>query len=257
MQHLENEIKDFLDLKVKAFNNQAYLETDPLQVPHRFSNIKDIEISAFLTSQLAWGNRKAIIKAASKVMELMEETPWEWITSSKEHNFDVFDDFVYRTFNGSDMKFYVQRIAEILHEYDSLGNYFEHLYIHSHKDIKTLLSLFYSSFMKDAPQRTARHLANVAKGSAGKRMNMFLRWMVRSDNMKVDLGIWKFIHQRELYIPLDVHSGRVSRKLGLLDRNSDDWKSVEILTSKLRQFDLDDPVKYDYALFGLGVFEGF
>jgi uncharacterized protein (TIGR02757 family) len=257
MQQSDIEIKDFLELKVKAFNNQEYLKTDPLQIPHRYSNKKDMEISAFLTSQLAWGNRKAIIKSATTMLEAMGESPSEWLTEVKNHDLEVFDGFVYRTFNSLDLKYYAKQLGIILREYESLGNYFNSLYISGGSDVKMMLSLFYASFMNKAPQRTARHLANVDKNSAAKRLNMFLRWMVRSDSMKVDLGIWKFIPQSELYIPLDVHSGRVSRKLGLLDRNADDWKSVEILTSKLRQFDPSDPVKYDYALFGLGVFEGF
>jgi uncharacterized protein (TIGR02757 family) len=257
MQQSIIELKDFLDFKAKTFNTQSYIETDPLQIPHRFEIVPDIEIAAFLSSQLAWGNRKAIIKAANDLMLRMNNQPWEWIKLSATKELNVFNGFVYRTFNEQDIKFYIQSLRRILDEYGSLGVFFENLYSRNNKDVKQMLSAFHATFMKNAPPRTIRHLANIARGSAGKRLNMLLRWMVRSDTMKVDLGIWKFIPQSELYIPLDVHSGRVARKLGLLDRNADDWKSVEILTERLREFDPNDPVKYDYALFGLGVFEKF
>ena len=149
------------------------------------------------------------------------------------------------------------QLQNILQEHSTLGNYFEHLYTEANESIKGMLASFHIQFMQNAPQRTRKHLANVSAGSAAKRLNMFLRWMVRTDEMKVDFGLWKFIPQSQLYIPLDVHSGRVARKLGLLTRKADDWKSVELLTEKLREFDADDPVKYDFALFGLGVFERF
>jgi uncharacterized protein (TIGR02757 family) len=165
--------------------------------------------------------------------------------------------FVYRTFNASDLQFYVLQLQNILKKHSSLGAYFQHLYTNANGNIKEMLGNFNLQFMQDAPQRSRKHLANVNKGSAAKRLNMFLRWMVRSDQMGVDFGLWDFIPQSQLYIPLDVHSGRVARKLGLLERKADDWKSVEILTEKLREFDAKDPIKYDFALFGLGVFEKF
>ncbi len=187
----------------------------------------------------------------------MDNQPWEWIGNANEQDLNVLNGFVYRTFNEQDIKFYIRSLKEIIEQYESLGCFFETLYMQNNENIKQMLSDFHISFMENAPQRTTRHLANVAKGSAGKRLNILLRWLVRSDNRKVDLGIWKFISTSKLYIPLDVHSGRVARKLGLLERNSDDWQSVEILTLRLREFDPADPVKYDFALFGLGVFENF
>lgn len=253
----DKEIKEFLDFKYKLFNNQSYIETDPIQIPHKYNSINDIEISAFIASQLAWGNRKAIIKSATKLLNKMGDSPCEWLLDAKDEDYDVFDDFVYRTFNSSDIKYFIFQLSDIVQNHSSLGNYFKLLYEKSNSDVKSMLQLFRDSFMNNASEKTARHMGSISKGSAAKRLNMFLRWMVRNDNLGVDFGIWNFISPKELFIPLDVHSGRVARKLGLLKRNANDWKSVDLLTSKLKTFDPDDPVKYDFALFGLGVFERF
>ncbi|MDY0281687.1 MAG: TIGR02757 family protein [Salinivirgaceae bacterium] len=252
-----NDIKKLLDQKVLEFSNQAYINSDPIQIPHQYSAIPNIEISAFLTAQLAWGNRKAIIKSAGALMSLMENNPHEWILNGEKRDFETLNKFVYRTFNATDLQFYVLQLQNILKKHSSLGAYFQHLYTNANGNIKEMLGNFHLQFMQDAPQRSRKHLANVNKGSAAKRLNMFLRWMVRSDQKEIDFGLWDFIPQSQLYIPLDVHSGRVARKLGLLERKVDDWKSVEILTDKLREFDAEDPIKYDFALFGLGVFEKF
>ena len=257
MQLQINDIKEFLDFKVLKFSNQLYIDSDPIQIPHRFSSIPNIEGSAFLTAQLAWGNRKAIIKAADKLMSIMDNNPHEWIMNAEKSDFEKLNEFVYRTFNSTDLLFYVARLQEILKEHATLGNYFQHLYFSSNKNVKEMLGNFHLQFMQNAPQRSRKHLANVNAGSAGKRLNMFLRWMIRSDESKIDFGLWNFIQPSELFLPLDVHSGRVARKLGLLSRNANDWKSVELITLKLQEFDPVDPIKYDIALFGLGVFEKF
>ena len=248
-------LKYLLDTKTEYYNSYSFIETDPIQIPHRFSETKDIEISGFFASQLAWGNRKNIIKSASCLMSLMDNSPFEWIKNSSENDFKVFEKFVYRTFNYSDTIYYIKKMKQIIDNYGSMGQFFEHLYISSQGCIKEVLIEFFKFFMNNAPQRTQKHLANVSKGSAAKRLNLFLRWMVRSDSQNVDFGLWKFIPTSILYIPLDVHSGRIARKLGLLTRKTNDWKSVEELTDNLKKFDFEDPVKYDFALFGLGVFE--
>ncbi len=257
MLQTDNEIKAFLDYKYQLFNNQTFIETDPIQIPHKYCNIADIEVSAFVTSQLAWGNRKAIIKSASILLNKMGENPASWLFEANDSNFSIFDNFVYRTFSTSDIKYYMQQLSKIIKNHSSLGNYFKTLYLNSDSDVKAMLQQFRESFMQYAPEKTSRHMGSISKGSAAKRLNMFLRWMVRNDNSGVDFGIWNFIQPKELYIPLDIHCGRVARKLGLLQRNANDWKSVELLTAKLRTFDPYDPVKYDFALFGLGVFEHF
>lgn len=253
----ETEIRDFLDTKYKQYNNKSYIASDPIQVPHKFSKKADIEIGAFLAAQLAWGNRKAIIKSVSRLIDHMDNSPYEWLRYAKESDYKIFDNFVYRTFNSTDTKFFLSRLSEIINQYTTLGNFFEKIYRHTGNDIKLTLQQFRALFMEGSPLRTSRHMGDISRGSAVKRLNMFLRWMVRDDKKGVDFGIWKFIRPSELYIPLDVHSGRVARKLGLLDRKTDDWKAVNILTERLRDFDSEDPVKYDFALFGLGVFESF
>lgn len=250
-------MKDFLDAKVRQYNVLAYIDSDPLQIPHRFSDIKDIEISAFFAAQLAWGNRKAIIKAASNLMNLLENSPYEWIKNATYNDFKVFDHFVYRTFNSIDAVYYLKKMQWIVNNYGTLGGCFKNLFVANNENVRDMLSAFHSMFTDEALPRTVRHLSNVSKGSAAKRLNLFLRWMVRADNINVDFGLWNFIPASKLYIPLDVHSSRVARKLELLKRNANDWKAVDELTQVLRKFDPLDPAKYDYALFGLGVFEGF
>ena len=257
MSDIKNSMRDFLDSKVHQYNTLSYIESDPIQIPHRFSDINDIEISAFLAAQLAWGNRKSIIKSASRLIELMENSPYEWVKNATQNDFKVFNKFVYRTFNSVDTVYYIKKIQGIINNYNTLGNCFKHLYVSNGKNVREMLSAFYVLFMDAALQRTYKHLSNVSKGSAAKRLNLFLRWMVRNDIIKVDFGLWNFIPQNELYIPLDVHSSRVARKLNLLKRKTNDWKSVDELTQALKQFDPSDPAKYDYALFGLGIFEKF
>lgn len=252
-----NDIKLFLDEKVDQYNTLSYLETDPLQIPHRFEQKEDIEISAFLTALITWGNRKAIIQKASHLMHIMHQSPYHWLINNTPEETPELQTFYYRTLNSHDIVIILSRLKDIISHFGSLENYFNHLYQISGTSVKEMLENFYTGFTQGFPPRTRRHIANIGAGSAGKRLNMFLRWMVRKDSRGVDLGIWNFISASELYIPLDVHSGRVARKLGLLKSITDSWKAVEELTETLRSFDSQDPSKYDYALFGLGVFEKF
>ncbi len=246
-------IKSQLDKFVNKYNEKWFILDDPISIPHKFKKKEDIEIAGFLTSIIAWGQRKAILSKANLLMEIMDNSPYEYITQGNSSNFEELSTFVYRTFNGFDAQYFVSALREVYLTHGGL----EKLFTDGYKIDNTIyssLAHFRSVFMSYEPlQRTEKHLANVLKGSAAKRINMFLRWMVRDDGI-VDFGLWKEIPKSALMIPLDVHVGRVARSMGLLERKQNDWKAVEELTQKLRKLDANDPVRYDYALFGLGVY---
>ncbi len=249
-------LKEFLDEKVVQYNNALFIESDPIQIPHRFSLKEDIEISAFLTATIAWGNRKMIIKNATKMMELLGNSPYDFVMSHKKQHLDYFDGFVHRTFNSIDLKYFITALKHIYKNYHGL----EGLFAKNTQKNSTQFAIaqFKAAFFElNHQQRTQKHISNPLKGSAAKRVNMFLRWMVRNDNAGVDFGIWKTIAPSQLSCPLDVHSGNVARKLGLLTRKQNDAKALKELDLSLREMDKNDPVKYDFALFGLGVFEKF
>ena len=250
------ELQEILDEKFNEFNKEEFIETDPIQIPKMFSDKNNIEISAFLAATIAWGNRKMIIRNSLKLMELMDNNPYDFITNHQEKDLNVFNGFVHRTFNDIDCKFFIKSLKNIYTNHNSLESIFVDSFA-KNKEIKQSIIDFRNIFFEiDYPQRTTKHLANVEKNSAAKRVNMFLRWMVRKDKHGVDFGIWD-IPSSELMMPLDVHSGNVSRKLGLLNRTQNDWKAVYELTTRLKDFDKKDPVKYDFALFGMGVFDKF
>lgn len=249
-------LKEFLEEKYYLYHNEKFIESDPIQIPHQFAEREDIEISAFLAAAIAWGKRPMIIRNAQRLLSLMENSPYEFIMNAKESDFERFENFKHRTFNGEDAVFFLKSLSNIYKNHGGLKQVFEKNYQKTESIFQTLIEFRKIFFEIEFPQRTSKHIANVEKKSAAKRLNMFLRWMVRSNSSGVDFGLWEKIPTSALYIPLDVHSGNVSRELKLLTRNQNDWKSVEELTSKLRIFDKNDPVKYDYALFGLGVFEG-
>lgn len=251
-----NEIKEILEEKYMHYNNSKFIETDPIIVPHQFSLKENIEISAFLTATIAWGNRKSIIKNAKNLMSLLDNDPFGFIMNAKGRDFEVLNAFYHRTFCGIDAVYFIKSLANIYREHGGLETIFSEEY-KLKGDIKSGLIKFREVFFELRHHaRTEKHVSNVAKGSSAKRLNMFLRWMVRKDDHKVDFGLWSQIPPSALYIPLDVHSGKVARNLGLLKRKQNDWESVMELTSILRNFDANDPVKYDFALFGMGVFEG-
>jgi uncharacterized protein (TIGR02757 family) len=251
-----NELKDFLDEKVEKYNNKTFIDSDPIQIPHQFTKREDIEIAGFLTATIAWGNRKMIIKNGQNMMQLMDNSPFEFVKSHSEKDLQALQSFVHRTFNGTDFICFIRNLKNIYKENDSL----EQLFISNKNDDfnQTDISNFKKAFFETtSPERTFKHISDPINGSAAKRINMFLRWMVRGDKKGVDFGIWKNIPMSRLSCPLDVHSGNVARKLGLLDRKQNDSKSVFLLDENLRTLDINDPVKYDFALFGLGIFEGF
>ena len=250
------ELKSFLDEKYNQYNNYKFINSDPIQIPHYFTLKEDIEISAFLTSTISWGNRKVIIKNAKKMMTLLDESPYDFILNHSEKDLKSFTNFVHRTFNSNDLIYFVKALNNIYSNHGGL----ELIFTNNCKNKSTQNSIhIFKRIFFELPHenRTTKHVADPYKGSSAKRINMFLRWMVRYDNNGVDFGIWKNIPSSYLSIPLDVHSGNVARKLGLLKRKQNDAKALIELDKKLREFDPIDPVKYDYALFGLGAFESF
>ena len=251
-----DELKEFLDLKANHYQSQDFISADPIQIPHRFTKKEDIEIAGFLSATIAWGNRTSIIKNANKMMKLMDEAPFDFIVNHQTSDLDVFDGFVHRTFNATDLKYFVQAIKNL---YVNKGGLEFCITQHVSKmPLQTALHHFKKDFFELPHElRTEKHLADPLKGSAAKRINMYLRWMVRPNTSGVDFGLWKSMRPRNLSCPLDVHSGTVARKLGILNRKQNDAKAVLELDKQLRIMDSEDPVKYDFALFGLGAFEKF
>ena len=250
------ELKAFLDEKVILYNRPDFIESDPIQVPHLFTAKEDIEIAGFLAATIAWGNRKMIISNARKLMDLMGGSPHDFIMSHEEHQLERLDNFVHRTFNSIDLICFVKSLRNI---YTNHGGLEAVLAKHAEPDsLQRSIHEFKQTFFETEHQsRTQKHISDPLNGSAAKRINMFLRWMVRNDNAGVDFGIWKSLSPSQLSCPLDVHSGNVARKLGILTRKQNDAKALLELDTALRLMDRDDPVKYDFALFGLGVFEKF
>jgi uncharacterized protein (TIGR02757 family) len=250
------ELKEFLNAKVLQYNHPKFLESDPIQIPHLFNLKEDIEISGFLTATIAWGNRKSIINNAHKLMALMDHAPYDFVKNHQEDDLEKLQHFVHRTFNGQDL---IQFVKSLKHIYQNLGG-LEDVFTTNidKKSIQPAISKFKESFFEIPHEvRTMKHISDPLKGSAAKRINMYLRWMVRDNKTGVDFGLWKDIPTSILSCPLDVHSGNVARKLGLLRRKQNDAKALAELDQSLRKLDPMDPVKYDFALFGLGVFEKF
>jgi len=256
MRLKKSELKEFLDEKVELYNHPSFIDSDPISIPHRFKKKQDIEIAGFLAATIAWGNRKMILRNANRMMEILDNSPYDFIINSNENDLKRIEGFVHRTFNSADLLYFIGALAHIYRNKGGLENIFN---VFKTKDslqpaIHDLHRIF---FELPHNKNTQRHISDPYKGSAAKKMNMYLRWMVRSDNRGVDFGIWKSISPSILSCPLDVHSGNVSRKLGLLKRKQNDAKAVAELDQFLRNLDKEDPVKYDFALFGLGVNEDF
>jgi len=250
------ELKEFLDSKVQQYNNPNFIESDPVQIPHLFTLKEDAEIAGFLAATIAWGNRKMIIGNAKKMVALMGSSPYDFIMSHSGRQLEPLDNFVHRTFNGGDFATFIKALQNLYKNHDGLeGVFTKH---QNNNSLQPAIHEFKKTFFEVVHQnRTQKHVSDPLAGSAAKRINMYLRWMVRNDNAGVDLGLWKNIPAAALSCPLDVHSGNVARKLGLLSRKQNDAKALAELDAQLRALDPTDPVKYDFALFGLGVFEGF
>ena len=237
------------------YNRREFIDTDPIQVPHLFTKKEDIEIAAFITATLAWGSRPVIIRVARELLLSLPDGPHTFLLQADQTQLESFDDFKYRTFNGTDCIFFLKSLKNIYENHHGLEGVFNEGFS-LHGNIRDTISYFRNVFFSiPFPGRTMKHVADPSRGAAAKRINMFLRWMVRQDNNGVDFGLWKNIPASMLYIPLDVHSSKVARELGLLKRKQNDWKSVVELTRELRKFDPEDPVKYDFALFGLSAMD--
>ena len=253
----DNEIKEFLDYHVEQYNRPDFIETDPVQIPHMFSLSEDIEIAGFLVACLSWGQRRTIINKSLELMRIMNYQPYAFTMNTDRHDLEAVGSFCHRTFNGVDAVFFIQSLKNLYQHQGGLRKIFAEGFRNFNYTSDVLIHFRNVFFGIPHPERTRKHIPDVTKKASAKRLNLFLRWMVRCDNRGVDLGIWNEIDQARLYIPLDIHSGNVSRKLGLLNRKQNDWKAVCELTERLRELDPRDPVKYDFALFGLGAFAGF
>jgi uncharacterized protein (TIGR02757 family) len=253
-----NEIKQLLDQKADQYNDPSFIGDDPICVPHMFSRKEDIEIAGFLAASIAWGQRPVIIRNAKLLMEWMDDSPYDYIMNAGEEEMKHFSSFTHRTFNGTDFRYFLRALKRLYTLHGGLEGAFSRQWQLSGNDAGTAISGFRRVFFEGAdPGRTSKHVADPLAGSSAKRINMFLRWMVRKDSRGVDFGIWKNIRPGSLCCPLDVHTGSVARALGILRRKANDWKAVQELTASLRLFDPGDPVKYDFALFGLGMYENF
>ena len=245
------EVRKLLDKAVGLYNHVDFIKNDPIQIPHRFSRKEDIEIAGFLSASIAWGQRKSIIKNANLLMDLMDNSPYQFLMEEKE--FVRFNRFVHRTFNGIDCLFFLNSLKNIYQNYGGLEQVFTDGF-QKNETIFGALHHFRNLFLNMPHEaRSRKHLSDVTTNSAAKRLNMFLRWMVRKDDTGVDFGLWRNIPMSALMLPLDVHTGDVGRALGLISRKQNDWKTVEEITGILRTFDAQDPIKYDFALFGMGI----
>ncbi|MHC1733130.1 MAG: TIGR02757 family protein [Bacteroidales bacterium] len=256
MKLKKHELKEFLDEKVELYNRPAFIETDPISIPHQFTLKEDIEISGFLAATIAWGNRKMILGNANRMMELLDHSPYDFIMNSENDELEMIKRFVHRTFNSTDLIYFLKALQNIYRHKGGLEAIFN---THQTSDsLQPAIHEFRNIFFElPHEKRTERHVSDPSKGSAAKKLNMYLRWMIRNDNKGVDFGIWRSIPPAILSCPLDIHSGTVARKLGILTRKQNDTKAVAELDLFLREMDAEDPVKYDFALFGLGVFERF
>ena len=250
----QTELKEFLDEKVALYLKPNFVVEDPIAIPHQFSKKEDVEIAAFLTATIAWGRRSMILKNAQEMMRIMDHSPHEFILNANNKEIEQSLNFCHRTFQGVDLQTFIYALRNIYQNHNGL----EACFYTEKEDMSAGISSFKQTFFSiNHLSRTQKHVSDPLKGSASKRLIMFLRWMVRSNNEGVDFGIWKTLNPSQLSCPLDVHTANVARKLGLITRKANDWKTVKELDVHLRSFCKEDPSKYDFALFGLGVYEKF
>lgn len=248
------DLKEFLDEKVALYLKPNFISEDPISIPHQFTKKEDIEIAAFLSATIAWGRRPMILKNAAKMIQIMDHSPHDFILNASNTEILKSLDFCHRTFQGIDFQTFIYALRNIYQNHNGL----EACFYTEKEDMSEGISNFKQTFFSiEHLQRTQKHVSDPLKGSASKRLIMFLRWMVRPNNKGVDFGIWKSLNPSQLSCPLDVHTANVGRKLGLITRKANDWKTVKELDVHLRSFCKEDPAKYDFALFGLGVYEKF
>lgn len=246
-----------LNEKADLYNRPEFIKPDPIRIPHLFSHRHDIELSAFLTATIAWGQRPLIIRSAEKLMAMMGHSPFGFVMEAHDRQLERLVSFVHRTFNGIDLHYFVLALRNIYTHHGGLEGVFVNNYAANPSIFAALAAFRQIFFSLPHPARTCKHVPDVTNNASAKRLNMFLRWMVRKDNRGVDFGLWPAIPASALYLPLDLHTGNTARQLGILTRKQNDWKAVEEVTTALRRFDPADPVRYDFALFGLGIYEKF
>ncbi len=255
----EKNLKEFLDKKVDEYNQPSFISADPISIPYQFTKKQDIEIAGFFAAVFAWGNRTTIINKTRELLRLMDNAPHDFCLNPNAEKLRRLTEFKHRTFNSTDLLYFIEFLHFHYTKNDSLEIAFSQWMMAGDENIGNALIGFHNYFfsLPDAPSRTRKHIATPKRNSTCKRLNMFLRWMVRTDNKGVDFGIWKNISPAQLICPIDVHVARVARRFNLTSRNQVDWLTALELTKQLRKFDKDDPAKYDFALFGLGVVERF
>lgn len=253
----KQKLKSFLDKKVKEYNQPSFIEADPICIPHLFTKKQDIEISGLFAAVFAWGNRKTIINKTKQLLQLMDNAPHDFVLNHSEADLKTFMEFRHRTFNVTDLLYFIEFLRFHYSQNKSLETAFSKWLKPAGENVAAALTGFHDYFfsLPDAPPRTKKHIATPLRNSTCKRLNMYLRWMVRKDNCGVDFGIWKKISPTQLICPIDVHVARVARRFGLIERKQVDWQTATELTAHLKTFDASDPAKYDFALFGLGVIE--
>lgn len=251
----KDKVHELLEQKYKEYNKPAFMENDPVNIPHRFSKKQDIEIAGFFAATLGWGQRVTIIRNTNRLLEWMDESPHDFMLNHQDKDLKKFLGFKHRTFNDTDLLYFLEFFKWFYSDHESLEEAFTKSLTKKAPHTESALIGFHELFfsLDDFPHRTKKHLPTPIRKSTCKRLNMYLRWMVRQDKSKVDFGIWKKIKPSQLLCPLDIHVERNARKLGLITRKQTDWQTVLELTENLRQFDPNDPVKYDFALFGMGV----
>ena len=256
---MQNNLTDFFNAKVAQYNQTDFIKDDPICVPHRFTKLQDIEVAGFFAAIFAWGIRTTIINKSNELLKLMDDAPYDFVINHQPHDLKKLLVFKHRTFNTTDLLYFIHFLQYHYHANTSLESAFTKMILPNDETIENGLIGFHQYFfsLEDYPARTKKHIATPYKNSSCKRLNMFLRWMVREDKAGVDFGIWKTIKPSQLVCPIDVHVARVAKRFNLLDRKLVDWQAAIELTTYLKTLDANDPVKYDFALFGLGVMEKF
>lgn len=250
---MNGEMKELLDRLCDRYNRPEFIPEDPISVPHRYSDRKDREVAGFLAATIAWGNRRSIVRSACRMMQLMDDRPADFVREASDRELEFVRHFVHRTFNGDDFRDFILCLRRMEVRFGGLGAFFEQRYAQTRSVAECLAGFREEFFSAEHGPHCEKHLSSIRRGAACKRLCMYLKWMVRRDDRGVDFGLWTGIPASALYIPLDVHVGEVARELGLLTRRQNDWKAVELLTAELRRFDPEDPVRYDFSLFGAGM----
>lgn len=252
----DGQLRDTLEYLHDKYNRPEFIEADPISVPYSFADLRDKEIAGFFAATIAWGNRKAIVRSARRMMEYMDNAPYDFVCNASDEELQRLQTYVHRTFNGQDFTDFVVAMRGICRKWGSVGELFQSSYEHSGDMAKVFSEVRREFFSVDHNPHCEKHLSSIDKGAACKRLNMYVRWFVRRDGRGVDFGEWTRIPMSALYLPLDVHSGNMGRELGLLRRKQSDWKATVEITESLRRFDAADPVRYDFSLFGAGI-DGF